>query len=195
MFDPNKVPDGTDVLKYYKELWKHKEFRLDPGEGIDNNKLMLYILCVYDRNSPYRKKYPIDILRRKIEACRDCGFETKETGNFPSPIEDFLKGNNKVVNRKVVEYCRMHRNAKYSYIVMIETSYYNMMLEVMGGAVSKAKDAKMIQEDLEDTMLEMLNQDNNATVKDELLRYIEDERLGLRPEDMAQKARDGERMI
>jgi hypothetical protein len=44
MYNPERVPEGTDILKFYKEFAKVKEFRLDPGEGIDNNKVMIYVL-------------------------------------------------------------------------------------------------------------------------------------------------------
>jgi hypothetical protein len=194
MFNPERVPEDTDILKFYKEFAKVKEFRLDPGEGIDNNKVMVYILCMYDKNSPYRKKYT-DVLKRKIEVAHDCGFEMIEGGNFESPVEDFLKGRNKVVNRKIAAYVRLHRNYKYTYLVMMDESYYTLMLEILGGDTKRIKDAKEAQGELEETLLEMLNRDNNPYLKDEILRYMEDERLALRPEDIAKKLQDGEKPV
>jgi len=191
MFDPSKLSDGEDVLKFYKELGRHKDFRLNAGDGIDNNKLMLYIILVYDKNSPYRKKFS-DVLKRKVEVAHDVGFKTMEDGNFESLVEDFLRGNNRTVNRKIVEYVRMHRNFKYSYLVTIESSYYNLMLDILGGETKKIITAKEVQGELEDTLLEILNQDNNPFLKNEILRYIEDERLKLRPEDIALKLQNGE---
>jgi len=43
--------------------------------------------------------------------------------------------------------------------------------------------------------MEILNQDNNPYLKDEILRYMEDERLQLRPEDIAKKLQNGEAPI
>jgi len=194
MYSPARVPEGTDVLKFYKELSKHRAFRLDPGEGIDNNKLMQYIFCMYDKNSPYRRKYS-DVLKRKIEAAHDVGFEDTGGGVFTSPIEDMLKGHNRVVNYKIVEYVRLHRNFKYAFLVSIETSYYSIMLDIMGGSTKQIGDARNIQTELEDTLIEILNQDNNPYLKDEILRYMEDERLQLRPEDIAKKIQNGESPI
>lgn len=191
MYNAYKVPEGVLVLTFYKDLNKVKEFKLDPGEGIDNNKLMLYILCTYDKNSPYRKKFP-DILKRKIEVAHDCGFETIESGNFDSPVEDFLKGNNHVVNQKIVAYVRLHRSYKYSYQISVEASYYNLMLEILGGDTKNIKQARELKDELEENLLELLNQDNNPFLKDEILRYMENERLRLRPEDIALKMQNGE---
>jgi len=194
MFSPVRIPEGTSVLKYYKELGKYRAFKLDPGEGIDHDKLMQYIFCMYDKNSPYRRKYS-DVLKRKIEVAHDVEFEDVGGGVFTPPIEDMMKGRNRVVNYKIVEYVRLHRNFKYAFLVSIETSYYTIMLDIMGGATKQISDARNIQTELEDTLMEILNQDNNPYLRDEILRYMEDERLELRPEDIAKKIQNGESPI
>ena len=191
MFDPNKVPEGTSILKYYKELGKMRVFNTDNGVDIDNDKVMQFILLGYDKNSPYRKKFP-DVLKRKIEIAHDIEFPMEEGGVFVSPVEDLLKGANKVVNRKIVEYVRLHRSFKYAYIVSVENAYYNLMLDILGGDTKNIMKAKELQGELEDNLLEILNQDNNAFIKDEMLRYMESERLDLRPEDIAKKIQQGE---
>jgi len=194
MYNPTRIPEGENVFKVFKDLGKVRAFKLDPGEGIDNDKLMKYIFCVYDKNSPYRKKFS-DVLKRKIEVAHDVGFKDVGGGIFDPPVEDFLKGKNRIVNSKIVEYVRLHRNFKYAFLVSIEASYYNIMLDIMGGATKQISDARSIQTELEDTLMEILNQDNNPYLRDEILRYMEDERLHLRPEDMSNKLQNGESPI
>jgi len=189
-----RVPEGSSVLKFYKDLNRVRAFKLDPGPGIDNDKLMQYVFCMYDKNSPYRKKFP-DVLKRKIEIAHEVGFKDVGGGIFEPPIEDLLKGRNQVVNKKIVEYVRLHRNFKYAFLVSIEASYYNLMVDIMGGETKRIGDARSIQTELEDTLMEILNQDNNPYLKDEILRYMEDERLQLRPEDIAKKLQNGESPI
>ena len=191
MFNPEKIPEGTSVTQFYKELGKIREFRASAGEGIDNNKVHLYILLMYDKYSPYRKKYS-DVLKRKIEVAHDCGFEVVEGGVFDSPIEDMLKGRNVIVNKKIVQFVRMHRNYKYSYQVSVEATYANLMLDIQSGGTKEIKTLGELRNELEENLLEMLNEDNNPYLKDEILRYMENERLALRPEDFAKKARDEE---
>jgi hypothetical protein len=186
-----KIPEGTSILQYYKDLNKIREMKLDPGVGIDNNLLLIYIILMYDKSSPYRKKYP-DILRRKIEVAHDVGFETIEGGEFDAPIEDFLRGKNRVVNQKIVQYVRHHKNYKYAYQVSIEASYSNLMLDIQGGETKSISEARKLRDELEENLLELLNQDNNPYLRDEILRYMEDERLALRPEDIAKKLQNGE---
>lgn len=194
MFNPTKVPEGGSVFKTFPELLKFKIFKKSAGEGIDNEKIMLFILCMYDKSNPYRIHYP-DVLKRKLEIAHDIGFKVSETGNFEDPIEDMLKGKNKVVNAKIVEFVRIQRSHKYAYLVAIESSYYNLMADVIDGATKRISELRSIQEELEETMLQILNDDNNPFLKDAVLRYVEEERLQLKPEDIALKILNNESPI
>ena len=194
LFNPVRVPDGESVFKTYKDLVKIRAFKLDPGEGINNDKLLKWIFCVYDKQSPYRKKFA-DILKRKIEAAHDVLFEDTGGGVFADPVEDFLKGRNRIVNMKIVEFVRLHRSYKFSYQITVEAAYYNLMLEILGGDTKNITKARELKDELEDNLIELLNQDTNSLLKDEILRYMENERLQLRPEDIAKKFQDGETPI
>lgn len=194
IYNPARIPEGESIFKAYPDLKKYKIFQRSPGPEMDNNKIMLWIFCMYDKNTPYRIKYK-DVLKRKIEIAHDVGFEITASGIFEDPIEDFLKGNNKIVNEKTVEYIRIQRSFKYTYFVGIENSYYNIMLEVMNGNTKRIQDLKNIQEELEETLIEMLNEDSNPHLRDTILRYMEEDRLMLRPEDIALKLAAGESPI
>lgn len=192
MFNVERIPEDTSVLSFYKELNKIKEFKQSAGEGIDNDKLMLFVMLMYDRNSPYRIKFS-EPLKRKIEIAHDVGFETIDGGVFADPVEDFLKGRNPIVNNKIVQYVRLHRNYNYSYQVSVEAAYFNLMLEIQAGETKSIKQAGELRDELERNLSEMLNGDNNPLIKDEMLRFMENDRLALRPEDYAKRAREGER--
>jgi hypothetical protein len=194
MYNPSKVPEGESVFKIFPALKAHQPFKKSPGKELDNNLVMLFIFCMYDKSTPYRGKFP-DVLKRKIEIAHDVGFNIDEKGVFEDPVEDFLKGNNEVVNRKIVEFVRLHRSFKYSYLVTIEASYYNLMLDVMGGATKRIPDLRDIQEELENTMAELLTEDDNPYIRDAVLRYMEEERLQLRPEDIALKLAANEQPV
>lgn len=195
-FDPTRVPAGEDILKFYKDLSKIKEFKLNPGEGLNNTDVMKYILLMYDFHSPYRKKYN-DVLKRKLEVARDCAFEIETGGGFISVVEDFLRGKNNIVNQKIVQYVILHRSYKYAYQISVETAYFNLMLEIQSGETDSKSITKLgeLRDELENNLTELLNQDTNPYVRDELLRHIEDERLELRPEDIAKAMQEGKSPI
>lgn len=194
LYNPTKVPVDANVFDIFPGLKKYKILKKSPGPELNNDLVMLYIFCMYDKSTPYRGKYP-DVLKRKIEIAHDVGFGMDNKGNFSDPVEDMLKGNNKIVNNKIVEFVRMQRSFKYTYLVTIEASYYNVMLEVMEGATKRIPDLRDIQEELENTMVQLLNEDDNPYIRDAVLRYIEEERLQLRPEDIALKLANNEQPI
>lgn len=191
MYNPSKVPEGTSVLKIYPQLGAFPIFKKSPGKGIDNNKVLLYIFCMYDFKTPYRLKHS-DVTKRKLEVAHDVGFVVDKDGRFDSTIEDILKGKNQVVNAKIVEYVRLHRNSKYAYLVAIESSYFNLMQEIVAGETSKLKEARNVQQELENILSDIINEDDNPITKDTVLKYMEEERLGLRPEEIAMKLANGE---
>jgi hypothetical protein len=69
------------------------------------------------------------------------------------------------------------------------------MLEVIGGATKRIPDLRSIQEELENTMAELLTEDDNPYIRDAVLRYMEEERLQLRPEDIALKLANNEQPV
>ena len=194
LYNPTKVPEGESVIKIFPDLKKYSIFKKSSGPELNNDLVMLYIFCMYDKSNPYRGKYT-DVLKRKVEIAHDVGFTMDEKGVFKEPVEDMLKGNNEVVNQKIVEFVRIHRSFKYTYLVTIEASYYNVMLEVMEGATKRIPDLKNIQEELEETMADLLTEDDNPYIKDAILRYVEEERLQLRPEDIALKLANNEQPV
>jgi len=194
LFNPVKVPDGGSLFKTYSELKRYPIFKKSAGKGINNELAMMYILCMYDKSTPYRGKYT-DVLKRKIEIAHDVGFPMDEKGNFEDEVEEMMKGKNTIINMKIIEFVRLHRSFKYTYLVTIEASYYNVMLEVMEGATKRITDLRSIQEELEETMMQLLLDDDNPYLKDAVLRYMEDERLHLRPESIALKLMNNEHPI
>jgi len=194
MFNPSRVPEGMSIFEFFPQLNKHKIFKKSAGKELVNEMVMYYVLCMYDKHTPFRTKYR-DILKRKVAVANEVGFETESGGRFVKQVEDMLKGRNKTVNLKIVEYVRIHRSFKYAYLVSVENSYYQIMEDVMAGSSKRISELKNVQQELEDTMLDMLNQDDNQFVKDMVLRYMEEDRIQLRPEDIAMKLSKGEQAI
>ncbi len=194
MYNPVKVPENESVFKVYPELKKYKIFQKSAGEGIDNEKLMKWIFCMYDKNTPYRNRFK-DVLKRKIEVAHDVEFEMISGGMFVSPVENFMRGENNIVNQKIVEFVRIHRSFKYTLFVGIENSYYSILLDVISGETKRLKELKELGEELEETLLQMLKEDTNPHLKETVLRYIEEERIAFRPEDIARKLSNNENPI
>ena len=196
MFNPSKVTEEKNIFDLHPKLKSIKIFKSDKrrDKSLDNNLVMLYIICMYDMNSPYRVTYH-DARKRKIEVAHDVGFKMDKTGVFEEDVEDMLRGKIKSVQMKIVEFVRMHRNEDYAYLITVEESFYNMMYEVMSGNARKHGELKNIKEEFSRVKTDLLASDDNPYLNDELLRYIEKDSLGIRPEEIALKILNGEEPI
>lgn len=184
------IPKERSLLRAFPELGKHSEFRVQL-KNINKDKVIRYIVYMYDRNTPFRRKFP-DILKRKVEAAREAGFKVNQEGFFDEEVETFLRCKNDKVNDMTVAYARIHRNFKYSFFITMEESFYGLMRSVIGGELKDISEMKKVQKELDETMDEFLNDDDNPFLIERFLRYIEKERLSLRPEDIARKIKNHE---
>jgi len=190
MFNVVELPPQKHVIHAFPKLKKVREFT-KPLAKLNKNKVLRYVMFLYDKNSPFRAKFQ-DVLQRKVEAAKGAGWETVEGGIFADDVERILRGHNITVNEMIVAFIRLHRNFKYSYLVGLEESFYRMMLEIMTGEMGNVSKMKQTQEELEIIMLELTSEDNNPELRDTLLRYVEQARLNLRPEDIARIAKQRE---
>ncbi len=183
MFNVLEVPPQKHIVNHFAKLKKVTEFK-KPLAKLNKNKVIRYIMFLYDKNSPFRVKFQ-DVLKRKVEAAKGAGWDTGEGGVFEKDVEELLRGHNPFVNEMAVAFIRLHRNFKYSYLVGLEESFYRMLLEIMTGDMANVSKMKSTQAELEEIMLELTLEDNNPELRDTLLRYVEQARLNLRPEDIA----------
>lgn len=187
MFRIDDMPDKVDPVEYFPKLKKWPEF--SPQRGWSNtlkNKIFRWIVLVYDKESPFRLKVS-DIMKRKLEAAKHVKLITSLTIIDPK-VRNILQGEDAEANRMIVAYVRMHRQSQYALVVGLENMFYTGLFNVLNGEVPKGnKQITTIQKEFEDAVTELLNQDNNAQVRGELLLFVEEERINdLRPEGIAE---------
>lgn len=187
----NKIKYNSDVLKEYKILKDWKEFKLHTT--LSKTKIIKYIACMYDVNSPFRKKIKDDVVKRKAEASSYAGLR-EDNGTISEEVRKIINNENKNVNEMIVAYARMHRNIKWSFIILQERIFYDQMLKIMNGdEPSKSIDLEKIQKSIEEATIELLNEDNNRNLVDDFMRIIEENRLDeIRPEGIAEKVKKGQ---
>lgn len=90
------------------------------------------------------------------------------------------------VNKMIVEYIRSYRNFDYSYLVGMEAVYYQA-LEKMLSNQADAKDVELVNKyrgQMAEAFRQLYGQETGAQVEETLIS-IEESRLNLRPEDIA----------
>lgn len=193
LYNVTLIPSTRKVMEKFPKLKSLPSFK-HRFKKLDKEKVVRYIILMYDQGTPFRKRYN-KINLRKIEVAKYVHFQHKVGGLFNSEVNDMLMGENRDVNKMIVEYVRHQKNYKYTYLVGLEEGFYAILQEVTSGKIGNLTKLKDMQEQLEHTMSEILNDDKSAGLRQDLMEFIEEERLELRPEDIAEKLLNSESPI
>ncbi len=184
MFRVDDMPDKVDPVEYFPKLKKWREFSPQrTWSKTLKNKIFKWIVLMYDKESPFRAKIG-DARKRRFEVAKYVKLVT-DFNLIDPKVESVLRGNDAEVNRMVIAYARMHRNSLYALVIGLDDMFYEDLFQVKMGNTVK-KQITTTQRELETSITELLNQDNDAQLRWELALVMEEERLEIRPEDIAE---------
>ena len=178
-------PFSAETLR---TLEQYDEFRLTIQ---DKEKVIAYIILLYDPSSDLKRLYPDSLWERKYQAAVRAGFQTTD-GHFASHVEDLIVGNNEEVNQAILMYVRLSGQADLpAYLAYTEVFYKQVLASL------KEKDEKRlkgIQENIRNSREEIaaierkiLGGEEVQAVRSALYKLAEKQRLNLRPEYKAQE--------
>jgi hypothetical protein len=179
-------PPTTNLLKEFPQVFGHEIYKVNI-KGLTRGLLLRYIVAVYDIKG-LRRYFP-EIDRRKLAALEISGFKTDGDGNYSKEVISMISGATPNVNRMIIQYCRSQRNPDYTYIVSLEAMYTKMAIDMADGNIDKIGALKIFREtkdELTDKMVEFLAAENNKPIQSTLLEYIEEDGLGITPEEIAE---------
>jgi hypothetical protein len=179
---------SKSFISQFPELKLYEEFGKNLITPLETNRIIKYICFVYDKNSPYRIKFK-DITQRKVNAILDCGYEL-EGERFHRDVEDVLQGKNPKVTDMIVAFVKLHYDIGYTHLVILEDMYYRVMKDVFQGISTKIGDLQNTKKAYEDAMGEILQNDQDKGVMKSLYKSMYNDRLKLRPEDIAESIKE-----
>lgn len=182
-------------LEEFEFLRKHKEFH-EPLIQLNKTKVIKYICLVYDKNSPLHDVYP-DLNKKKIIACELATFVKEENGQFNGKVEDMIRCDSttetgKRINAMIIRYVTGMKSALYQKWVLYSELHTRESLKLLNGE-SKIDNFKKISEELEECESQLLSNDN--LLHEDLTKYYFEDKLELRPEDIALKIAEGKEPI
>jgi hypothetical protein len=180
--------DDKAVAKFIKE---YPEFAKE-HEGLNTRAVLTYIVLMYDRYSDMHELYA-DLTKKRKDAAFMAGFVLTKGRRFSAKVEDMLLGKVIDVNALIVKYVTLFYNPDYiSYVCYWEMLY----AETMRAMDSSATDSKELKEtrtnitnlrkEINEIQKTLLIGDDTVALKKELYKYMEVQKLKLRPEDMAE---------
>ncbi|MFT7280529.1 MAG: hypothetical protein ACI9DM_000248 [Cyclobacteriaceae bacterium] len=179
----HKLKERQNPLTRFPILQEFDEFMVKIP-NIKTSVILKYIVYMYDYNSPLRIKIE-NIQLRKYNAMHMAGVDPNDENEYSEGINDILLNNNEAVLKMIFRYVRIHRGSKYGYLVSLQEGYFIAQEKLSQGQVANFDTIKRTQAEIEKVTTDLMAEDDMNKLQGKFLDYVEVERLGLRPEDIA----------
>lgn len=174
------------------------EFKVKLSPQLDKAKVIRYISLMYDMASEMGQVFP-DLFKRKLEVAKMVNFKIKNIegrAQFEPEVSEMLIGHNNFVNSMIMRYVRLFPDPDYATYV----SYQSMLMQQISASM-KATDAKDVKEirnniaglskEVSELSERIFRGDTSRDLVKKLYSSMDEEKLGLRPEDIAKALKDG----
>lgn len=166
----NPLEDLTGALKDKK----YSGLSGSKLEGVDApEKLLTYIICFYDRDSPLRAVS--DINDRKKEACKIAGLHIHD-----SNTESIIHGEHEGFCEAVIYYLRSKGDRKFALLAVAEAEFYKILFKIQNNKMEEFKgpqdaleQADVLDIRIRDYMKDVFSE-NNENLEATLMAEMED---------------------
>ena len=190
LFPVFDYPEGANLLERFPQLKQWREFTVPTRHDI--NKVIRYIVAMYDKNGV--AVYESNGFKRKKISAELAGWKPDKDGDFRGAVKEMLDGKDVPINLMIIRYCKLQRSARYSTLVGMREVYYSILNKMLNHDDISVKESQMFEDyekKIDIRAMEFLNGDVNEEVREDLFQAIEYEKLELRPEDIAEKIKEG----
>ncbi len=187
-----ELPSRKSPLEAFELLQKHKEFHvplLNPH--LPKTKVLIYVALIYDKGSPLHDAYR-DLNKRKVVAADLSLFTREEGGKFNPKVEDMFRCEIPEINSMIIRYIMMSKSVLFQRYCVYSEAYFNASVKFLAGQI-KIDEFNKISKELELCESELLAEDNK--LHDDFTQYYFEDRLELRPEDIAERLKKGEEPV
>lgn len=184
------LPPKRNPLDVFDMLQKYDQFHI-PLPMINKAKVLFYIPLIYDRASPLHDIFD-DILKKKMFALELSRFIKQEDGRHLSIVEKMIQGGIPEVNAMVVRYTTLNQSALYYRYTILNEVQFREAQNLLEDKTN-ISDFSKVGEEISKVEAQLLAGDK--TLIPDLTKYYFQDKLELRPEDMAAKLANGRKPI
>lgn len=197
LVNPYDILKSENPLEEYKVFGLYKEFKEPLEPELNINKVLSFIVCVYDKNSPLQTID--DVIRKKGEAADISGFPQKN-GAYLESYLNIIQGGNEVVNKMTIAFCRIQGSHSFTQMVIYNEKFYEMILQLKGVSDPQEQKTLManiqyIKKNYDEVKSDFLAKDSNKYLDKSTIDSIEFEQMALRPEHIAELMQKGEEPV
>lgn len=175
--------------KLLVKLDKFNEFKVGLG-ALSKQRVVQYIILMYDKNNDeVRAEFPF-YPQRKFQVAKTVGLLTDK--KTPKAVEDMMVGQNEKVNKMIIRYLTLFNNPD----LLMLASYYEIYIKLNLQSYSGTFDSKTISDlekvnsSIKDLTENIFGGKDETELRQELYKSIEEESLGIRPEEIAKAIKD-----
>ena len=119
-----KVHQTKEPLdKAFPELFRHDEFK-KLKKRADFEKLIRYIMFLYDKNTQLVQEFQHDLAERKDEAAKDAGFERKD-GKWGVKIQEVMDIKDEDVTAAIMRFLKIQKSHVWTEIIICEQELFD----------------------------------------------------------------------
>ena len=178
-------PSDPDLLG---RLSRHKEF---DSKVTNKRKVVQYIILMYDKNNDeIREEYPF-YPQRKMEVARCVGLI--EGNKATKGVEDILIGKNEDVNAMVIRYLTLFNDPDLLMLSALYEININLNKAAYRGIIDKniITNLDIVNLKIKDLTEGLFGGKDETELRQELYKSIEEQSLGIRPEEIAEVLQSG----
>lgn len=189
--DLGQARHNSDYMKLYPQLAEWEEFQDYDGkyrnDHVTNNKVIKYIVAMYDPKSPFARDMMDNYEERKLCAADYASFEISDTGIFTEYAQEIMQGLNDTVNKMIIRYCILCHSLEFATYLRLQRQYYENTLANKDAKITDIDAALKVLNRHRDAIMAM---DRTPSLVKSFYRVVKDAELEVkryRPETFAQK--------
>lgn len=206
------IPLHEDVFSHFPTLVNIPHWDYDfegwsaPEKGVTvgmvRTMIVRYINLFYSQELTCIRTRYSDFRQRKAECARLAGFHYDQiTLRFNKLVEEMMDGKYTPINKMIISFLKHNYNTQWSTLCIQLEAHYDMLRRVQSGIASEfegtkqraptTKEIEASSDYIEKLQLKLLSGDESKPISMGLLKTVEEDTLGYRPEELAEIYRIG----
>lgn len=182
--NPMAVPPKKSPEDHYELFQQYKEFT-EPTFDLDRSKLFRYIPLVYDKNSPLHLVID-DIKKLKGKAAELAGYKKDNNGKYFEAVEKLITGQHTQANYMIIRYVILHKSKQWHrFCILNEVFEHTSERLLRDPSKNDLQNFESLSEQIDTVKQDLLSKDNSRKLEEDMYEYYFDDKLKLKPEDIA----------
>ena len=176
------------------KLSRFNEFKANITK-VSKRHAIQYIILMYDKNNDeVRAEYPF-YPQRKLEVARAVGLVTGQKAS--KAVEDMMLGKDERINKMIVRYLTLFNNPDLLMLASYYEIYIKLNLQSYTGDFDKNTivNLEKVNNSIKELTENLFGGKDETELRQELYKSIEEQSLGIRPEEIAEAMQDGKKPL